>query len=43
MSLFHYVGDSSDDVDGSIGNTNIKMVIWTIIKKYEMINDIVFN
>jgi hypothetical protein len=31
--LFHYVGDSGDGVDGSIGNTNIKMMIWTIIKK----------
>jgi myo-inositol-hexaphosphate 3-phosphohydrolase len=37
------VDGSSDIVDDSNGNQNIKIVIWTMIKNDEMIDDILFN
>ena len=39
----NYVHASSDDVDDSNDNRNVKMVIWTIIKNDGMINSIIFN
>ena len=39
----NYVHASSDDVDDSNDNRNVKMVIWTIIKNDGMINDTIFN
>jgi hypothetical protein len=33
----------NDDVDGSSGSKNVKIVIWTMIKNDGMINHIILN